>query len=99
MYSVWKIMCFLNLEPRKHVALHQIHKIMLFLATSYDPFNSVYKNNSHSFIKLRLNHRCHMDYFNDVLTTFLGLELVSCVAVYGGSESSQISSKIPCYVF
>ncbi len=34
------------------------------------------------FIKLRLNHWCHMDYFNDVLTTFLGLERVSC-AVYG----------------
>ncbi len=38
MYSMWKIMCFLNHEPRKHTALHQIHKIMLFLATSYDPF-------------------------------------------------------------
>ncbi len=25
-----------------------------------------------------------MDYFNDVLTTFLGLERVICVAVYGG---------------
>ncbi len=23
----------------KHMALHQIHKIMLFLASSYDPFN------------------------------------------------------------
>ncbi len=35
-----------------------------------------------------------MDYFNDVLTTFLGLDLVSCVAVYAGSKSYQISSKI-----
>ncbi len=34
-----------------------------------------------------------MDYFNNVLTTFLGLERVSCVAVYAGSESSWISSK------
>ncbi len=34
-----------------------------------------------------------MDYFNDVLTTFLGLECVSSVAVYAGSESSRISSK------
>ncbi len=42
MYSIWKIMCFLNLELRKHIALHQIHKIMLFLATSYDPFNMSY---------------------------------------------------------
>ncbi len=29
---------FFNLKPHKHIALHQIHKIMLFLATSYDPF-------------------------------------------------------------
>ncbi len=34
---MWKIMCF-NLEPRKHIALHQIHKLMFFFATSYDPF-------------------------------------------------------------
>ncbi len=37
-----------------------------------------------------------MDYFNDVITNFLGLERVSCVAVYGGSESSQISLKPLC---
>ncbi len=35
-----------------------------------------------------------MDYFNDVLTNFLCLERVSCAAVYAGSESSRISSKI-----
>ncbi len=29
--------------------------------------------------------------FNNVLTTFLGLEHVSCVAAYAGSESSQFS--------
>ncbi len=29
--------------------------------------------NSFCFVKLWLNHWCHMDYFNDVLTTFLGL--------------------------
>ncbi len=40
MYSMWKIMCFLNLEPHKHISLHQIHKIMLFSETSYDPFDS-----------------------------------------------------------
>ncbi len=38
MYSMWKIMCFFNLKTHKHIALHQIHKIMLFLATSYNPF-------------------------------------------------------------
>ncbi len=34
MYSMWK-MCFWNLKTHKHIALHQIHKIMFFLATSY----------------------------------------------------------------
>jgi len=40
MYSIWKIMCFLNFKPHKHIALHQIHKIMFFLAASYDPFKN-----------------------------------------------------------
>ncbi len=40
MYSMWKIM-FFNLKPHKHIALHQIHKIMFFVGTSYDPFNTV----------------------------------------------------------
>ncbi len=40
MYSMWKIMCFLNLKPRKRIVFHQIHKIMLFLVTLYDPFNT-----------------------------------------------------------
>ncbi len=34
-----------------------------------------------------------MEYFNNVLTIFLGLGRVSCVAVYTGLESTQISSK------
>ncbi len=41
----------------------------------------------------------HGLFFNDALTTFLGLERVSCTAVYGGSESSRISSKISSFVF
>ncbi len=32
-----------------------------------------------------------MDNFNNVLTTFLGLECVSYIGVYAGSESSRIS--------
>ncbi len=59
----------------------------------------LHKKYSRSFTKWQMNHWCHMDYFNNVLTTFLGLELVSCVAVYGGSDSSRISSKIFCFVF
>ncbi len=30
---------FFNLKSHKHIALHQIHKILFFLATSYDHFN------------------------------------------------------------
>ncbi len=47
---------------------------------------------SRSSITLRMNLWCYMDYF--VLTAFLALECVSCVALYAGSESSWISSKI-----
>ncbi len=36
-----------------------------------------------SFIKLSLKHWCHIDYFNDVFTTFLGLEHVSCIPIQG----------------
>ncbi len=32
------------------------------------------KKYSHGFLTLQLNHQCHMDYFNNVLTTFMGLE-------------------------
>ncbi len=49
---------------------------------------------SRSLIKLMLNKCRHMDYFNDVLTTFLGPRQGSCIGVYGGSESSGISPKI-----
>ncbi len=46
--------------------------------------NCKLKNEFCRFIKLRLNH-CYMDYFNDVLTTFLALEL-SAIAVYKASK-------------
>ncbi len=42
-----------------------------------------HKNDSRSFIKLQLDHWCHMDYFNDVLATFLCLDRVRILAVYG----------------
>ncbi len=48
-------------------------------------WDTVYK------IKIKPLSLCHMDYFNDVLTTFLGLEHGSYIAVYAGSESSHIS--------
>ncbi len=54
---------------------------------------------SRSFIKLRLNPWCHMDYFNNLLDTFLDLDRVRTLAVYGRSESSRIISKISWFVF
>ncbi len=35
-----------------------------------------------------------MDYFNDALTTLLGFERGSSIAVYSESESSLVASKI-----
>ncbi len=59
-----------------------LNKVVIFVFFAH-------KKYSRSFITLWLNHWCHMDYFNNVLTTFLGLERFSCVPVYVGSESSQ----------
>ncbi len=53
-----------------------------------------HKKYSRSFVKLRLNPWCHLDYFTDLLAMFLDLDRVRTLAVYGGSESSQIPSKI-----
>ncbi len=55
-----------------------LNKVIIFVFFAH-------KKYSRSFIKLQLNHWCHMDYFNNVLTTFLGLERGSSVAVYAGS--------------
>ncbi len=51
-------------------------------------FSLCTKKYSHSFITLRLNHWCCIDYFNNVLTylpAFLGLERGGCAAVYARS--------------
>ncbi len=42
-------------------------------------------------VKLRLNLRCHIDYFIDLLAAFLDLDLVRTLVVYGGSESCLMS--------
>ncbi len=39
-------------------------------------FHFAHKKYSRSFIKLRLNTWCHMDYFTDLLATFLDLDSV-----------------------
>ncbi len=72
--------------PRFHNIVHPLFRYFyLFI---------MHKKYSRSFITLRLNHWCHINYFNSILTTFLGLEHGSYVAVYGGSESSGVSSRI-----
>ncbi len=43
-------------------------------------FFFAHKKYSRSFVKLWLNHWCHMDYFNDVLATFLDLDCGSILA-------------------
>ncbi len=45
------------------------------------------------FIKLWLNHCCHMDYFIYVLTTFLDLEHVRSFAVYAGQKALRFHKK------
>ncbi len=42
------------------------------------------------FVHKKHSRTCHMDYFVDVLGTFLDLVCGRTPAVYGGSESSQI---------
>ncbi len=39
-----------------------------------------------------------MHYFNDVLTTFLGLERVSCVAVYAGQKALGLYKNVLIFV-
>ncbi len=56
------------------------------------------KKYSCSFTKLWLNHWCHMDYFNDVFTTFLDLERGSCIAIYTGSENCRFHQIISWFV-
>ncbi len=58
-----------------------LNKVIIFVFFVHNKY-------SRSFITLRLYYWCYMDYFNDVLTTFLGLEQVSCIAVYWGCASA-----------
>ncbi len=58
-----------------------LNKVVIFVFFAH-------KKYSHSFIKLWLNHWCHMDYFIDVLTTFLCLDFGSSLAVYMESQKT-----------
>ncbi len=57
-------------------------------------FFFVYKKYYCSFVKLRLNRWCHVDYFTDLLATYLDVDRVNSIAVYGGTDSSQNASKL-----
>ncbi len=70
MYSMWKIM-FFNLKPRKHIALHQIHQIMLFLATSYDPLKIIFREHS-----VNVGSIC-------VVIKTIDLEIIMCRLFFG----------------
>ncbi len=52
-------MCFFYFKPHKHIALHQIHKIMFFLATSYDPFKLQRVSIHTDFIKTQVRMITH----------------------------------------
>ncbi len=90
-YFLWAKNCCVRASKADMEEKKLLNKVVIFVFFSHKKYYC-------SFIKLRLNHWCHMDYFNDVLTTFLGLERGSCISVYAGSESSRISSKISSFV-
>ncbi len=50
-----------------------------------------HKEYSRSFVKLRSNHWCHTDYFNNVFWTVI---VLGSLLSMGGPESSRNSSKI-----
>ncbi len=66
-----------------------LNKVVIFVFFAHRKY-------SHRFVILRLNRWCHVDYFNDVFTTFLSVDRVRILAVYRGSESS---SKTSSFVF
>ncbi len=66
------------------ISIVHVQHIIVFFA---------HKNYSRSFVKLQLNPWCQMDYFTDLLATFLCVDRGNIVAIYGGSESSQIPLK------
>ncbi len=94
-YFLWaektKITLFNNLSSPRHpgVILESITTHMRALIWKWLINYLVF---SVHFVKLQLNHWCHMDHFNDVLS-FCAL-IVVVPLLSAGSESSRISSKI-----
>ncbi len=66
----------LKMAPGWHGGDKLLNKVVIFVFFAN-------KKYSRSFVKLRLNPWCHMDYFNDVLATFLSLDRGNILAFYG----------------
>ncbi len=67
--------------------------VAMLMRRSYFVFFA-YKKYSPSIVKVRLNPWCRIDYFSDLLATFLDVDHVIPVLSLGGSDSSQNASKI-----
>ncbi len=76
--SVQRIFSKMALHWRRGDKL--LNKVIIFVFFAYEKY-------SRCFVKLRLNPWCHMDNFTDLLDTFLYLDRVRTLAVYGESES------------
>ncbi len=84
MYSIWKIMCFLNIKACQHILLHQIHQIIIFKKASYDPF----KNLADGFIKDWLS-KCIMHLMHSLGTKPMTLALLYCLS-YSTARNSTL---------
>ncbi len=63
-----------------------LNKVVIFVFFAY-------KKYSRSFVKLRLNPWCHMDYFTDLLATFLDVDGDNYIAVYGRDRALRMHQK------
>ncbi len=87
--------------PKSHVYIQRkAHACVVILSTMVACRNrrdeeekncwikSLHKKYSRSFVKLRLNHWCHINYLQYFITTFLCLECVRNLVVYGESQKA-----------
>ncbi len=59
----------------------------------------VHTKYSRGFVRLRLNHWCHLDYFTNLIAMFLSLDCVNYIAVYGKDRelSEFIKNILICF--
>ncbi len=63
-----------------------LNKVIIFVLFAYKKYPC-------SFIQLRLNPWCHMDYFTDVLSMFLDLDHVRTLAILEGLRAVRFHQK------